>query len=63
MKSLILKVNRKSKYRTYKDEVGRIALNMINRDFVANGPFQKLTTDVMEFTVCNEKVYLSPIQW
>ena len=52
---------RKSKYRSYKGEVGKIAPNIINRDFVANAPFQKLTTDVTEFAVCDEKVYLSPI--
>ena len=52
---------RKGKYRSYKGEVGKIAPNIINRDFVAKAPFQKLTTDVTEFAVCDEKVYLSPI--
>ena len=52
---------RKSKYKSYKGEVGKIAPNIINRNFVANAPFQKLTTDVTEFAVCDEKVYLSPI--
>ncbi len=52
---------RKSKYKSYKGEVGKIAPNILNRDFVANAPFQKLTTDVTEFAVCDEKVYLSPI--
>ena len=62
MKSLNIKgKQRKSKYRSYKGEVGKIASNLINRNFVANAPFQKLTTDVTEFSVCDEKVYLSPI--
>ena len=52
---------RKSRYKSYKGEVGKIAPNILNRDFVAKAPFQKLTTDVTEFAVCNEKVYLSPI--
>ena len=62
MKSLHIQgKQRKNKYKSYKGEVGRIAPNIINRDFVANAPFQKLTTDVTEFAVCDEKVYLSPI--
>ena len=62
MKSLNIQgKQRKSKYRSYKGEVGRIAPNIINRDFVANAPLQKLTTDVTEFAVCDEKVYLSSI--
>ena len=52
---------RKSRYKSYKGEVGKIAPNILNRDFVAKAPFQKLTTDVTEFAVCDEKVYLSPI--
>ena len=62
MKTLNIKgKQRKSKYRSYKGEVDKIAPNIINRDFAANAPFQKLATDVTEFAVCNEKVYLSPI--
>ncbi|MCI7002719.1 MAG: IS3 family transposase [Clostridia bacterium] len=62
MKSLHIQgKQRKNKYKSYKGEVGRIAPNIINRDFVANAPLQKLTTDVTEFAVCDEKVYLSPI--
>ena len=62
MKSLNIQgKQRKSKYKSYKGEVGKIAPNIINRDFVANAPFEKLTTDVTEFAVCDEKIYLSPI--
>ena len=62
MKSLNIQgKQRKSKYKSFKGEVGNIAPNIINRNFLANAPFQKLTTDVTEFAVCNEKVYLSPI--
>ena len=52
---------RKSKYRSYRGEVGKIAPNILNREFNANAPYTKLTTDVTEFNVCNEKVYLSPV--
>ena len=52
---------RRKKYRSYKGEVGKVAPNILNRNFKANAPLQKLTTDVTEFAVGNEKVYLSPI--
>ena len=49
------------KYRSYKGEVGRIANNLINRDFKASAPNQKWTTDITEFSLAGEKLYLSPI--
>ena len=52
---------RKSKYKSYKGEVGKIAPHIINRDFETNKPFEKLATDVTEFAVCDDKVYLSPV--
>ncbi len=52
---------RKSKYKSYKGEVGKTAPNLLERNFTANAPYTKLTTDVTEFSVCNEKVYLSPV--
>ena len=62
MKSLNLKgKHRKSKYKSYKGEVSNIAPNILRRDFTATKPYEKITTDVTEFLVCNEKVYLSPI--
>lgn len=62
MKSLNIQgKQRKNKYKSYKGEVGKIAPNIINRNFVASKPYEKLTTDVTEFAVCDEKVYLSPI--
>ena len=62
MKSLSLQAKqRKSKYKSYKGEVGKVADNLLKRNFSAEKPFEKLTTDVTEFFVCNEKIYLSPI--
>lgn len=52
---------RRRKYRSYKGEVGKVAPNIIARDFKADRPNQKWTTDVTEFAVNNQKVYLSPI--
>ena len=52
---------RRNKYRSYKGEVGKVAANTLNRQFEAQKPFEKLVTDVTEFNVCNEKIYLSPV--
>ena len=52
---------RRNKYRSYKGEVGKITANTLNREFDAQKPFEKLVTDVTEFHVCNEKIYLSPV--
>lgn len=62
MKSLNLKgKQRKNKYKSYKGEVGKVAPNILNRNFKATKPYEKLTTDLTEFNVCDEKIYLSPI--
>lgn len=52
---------RPKRYRSYRGHVGRIAPNLLNREFMANGPNQKWVTDVTEFKVGDKKVYLSPI--
>ena len=52
---------RMKKYRSYKGEVGKIAPNLLNRDFHADKPNQKWVTDVTEFRLFGEKLYLSPI--
>jgi len=52
---------RLKKYRSYKGEVGKIAPNLLNRDFYAKKPNQKWGTDVTEFSLFGEKLYLSPI--
>ena len=52
---------RRKKYRSYKGEVGKVAPNLIQRDFKSTTPLKKLVTDVTEFAVGDEKVYLSPI--
>ena len=52
---------RMKKYRSYKGEIGKIAPNLLNRDFHAEKPNQKWVTDVTEFNLFGEKLYLSPI--
>jgi transposase InsO family protein len=49
------------KYRAYKGEVGQAAPNLLNREFEAEQPNQKWVTDVTEFKVGGQKLYLSPI--
>ena len=49
------------KYRSYKGEVGKIAPNLLNRDFHAEKPNLKWVTDVTEFSLFGQKLYLSPI--
>jgi transposase InsO family protein len=51
----------KEKYHSYKGEVGKVADNVINRDFKVDKPLQKWTTDVSQFNFAWGKCYLSPI--
>jgi putative transposase len=57
LKSLV----RVKKYRSWRGEVGRIAPNLLNREFSAQKPNQKWVTDVTEFNVLGQKLYLSPV--
>ena len=52
---------RTKKYHSYKGEIGKIAPNLLNRDFAAGKPNEKWVTDVTEFSLFSEKLYLSPI--
>jgi putative transposase len=58
---LVCKVRRKKRYNSYKGEQGRIAPNLLNREFDATAPNQKWVTDVTEFSVGDQKLYLSPV--
>ena len=57
---LVCKVRMK-KYRSYKGEVGKIAPNLLERDFSTKAPNEKWVTDVTEFSLFGQKLYLSPI--
>lgn len=51
----------KEKYHSYRGEVGKVADNIINRDFSTTSPLQKWTTDVSQFSFAWGKCYISPI--
>jgi transposase InsO family protein len=57
LKSLV----RIKRYQSYKGEAGRVAPNHLERRFNAELPNEKWVTDVTEFKVANEKLYLSPV--
>jgi putative transposase len=62
MKSLGFKsVIRVKKYKSYKGDQGKIAPNILERNFKAFAPNQKWATDITEFNVSGKKLYLSPI--
>ena len=52
---------RMKKYKSYKGEVGKIAPNLLERDFKADAPHKKMVTDVTEFHLFGSKIYLSPV--
>lgn len=62
MKSLgLICMVRMKKYKSYKGEIGEVAPNLLERDFEAPKPNQKWVTDVTEFSLFGQKLYLSPI--
>lgn len=52
---------REKKYHSYRGQPGRIAPNLIQRDFKAIAQNQKLVTDVTQFSLFGQKLYLSPV--
>ena len=52
---------RKKRYRSYKGTIGKIAPNILNRDFKADRPYQKLVTDVSQIAIGDKKSFLSPV--
>lgn len=57
LKSLV----RPKRYRSFKGEIGQAAPHELQRKFTAAGANQKWVTDVTEFNVAGEKLYLSPV--
>lgn len=57
---LVCKVRMK-KYHSYKGEVGKIAPDLLKRDFLSSTPSCKFVTDVTEFSLFGAKRYLSPV--
>jgi len=52
---------RVKKYKSYKGQHGKIAPNILSRDFKAVNMYEKWVTDITEFKVSGKKLYLSPI--
>jgi len=57
LKSLI----RIKRYQSYKGQIGETAPNILQRNFKAIKPNNKWATDITEFKVFGNKLYLSPI--
>lgn len=57
LKSLV----RPKRYKSYKGQVGEVAPNILQRNFEAERPEEKWVTDVTEFNINGEKLFLSPL--
>ena len=51
----------KERYHSYRGTIGKVANNIINRDFSTTAPLQKWTTDVSQFNFSWGKCYFSAI--
>jgi transposase InsO family protein len=66
VQKLMSKLNLKStvrpkRYQSYKGPEGKATPNLLERKFSAAKPNQKWVTDVTEFNILGQKVYLSPV--
>lgn len=52
---------RPKRYRAYKGNTGTVTANVLERQFEATAPHQKWVTDITEFNIKGQKLYLSPI--
>ena len=59
--NLIVRIIRQKKYSSYLGEISPAVPNEIQRDFHADKPNKKWLTDITEFKIGEEKIYLSPI--
>jgi putative transposase len=57
LKSLV----RPKRYRAFQGNIGAAAPNLLQRDFTAQRPREKLATDSTEFNVEGQKLHLSPV--
>ncbi|WP_420864834.1 IS3 family transposase, partial [Lacticaseibacillus manihotivorans] len=58
---LVVTITRCRKYSSYAGEITPAVPNVLDRDFSAKTPNQKLVTDITEFSIQAGKVYLSPL--
>ena len=59
--NLVCKVRTRRKYSSYKGLVGKIAENLLKREFDTDAPNTKWVTDVTAFKTAEQKLYLSPV--
>lgn len=52
---------RRKRYNSHRGTVGTIVGNVLNREFTAETPNEKWVSDVTEFAVADQKLYLSPV--
>jgi putative transposase len=52
---------RMKKYKSYRGQVGKIAPNILDRDFHASKPNEKWATHITEFHLFGEKLYFLPV--
>lgn len=52
---------RRKKYRSYQGQQGKVTKNKLKRRFTAEHPNKRWLTDITEFKVGHDKLYLSPI--
>ena len=52
---------RLKRYKSYKGDMNEASPNILNREFEASKPNEKWVTDITEFKLFGEKLYLSPI--
>jgi putative transposase len=52
---------RPKRYQSYQGVLGKMAPNQLNRVFRSTAPNQKWVTDVTEFNIKGQKIYLSPM--
>lgn len=58
---LVCPIRRRRRHVSYQGEVGKVADNVLDRQFTATAPNQKWVTDVTEFRIHDRKVYFSPV--
>ncbi|WP_330270099.1 IS3 family transposase [Lentzea sp. NBC_00516] len=58
---LVCKVRRPRRYRSWLGHTGTVADNVLGREFSASAPDTKWVTDVTEFRIGVDKLYLSPV--
>lgn len=58
---LVCRVRRRRSHSSYRGRAGRVAENVLERDFRAERPNTKWVTDVTEFRIGERRVYLSPV--